>query len=307
MAALSGEFAAIERLAARLPAAPAGETWIGDDTAVLGPPQGRMLLTADAVVDGVHADLSLTGIDDLGWKAMVANVSDVAAMGGRPAHAVVTVAGPRGTDLDALYEGIVQAADAYGCSVVGGDLVSSPVLVVTVAMTGAVHGDAVLRAGARPGDTLWVTGPLGGSAAGLRLLRAGASNRPDGDVVVARIADHARPRADVAGGTAARLAGATAMIDVSDGLAADLGHLAGASGVGFRLEGLPVAPGATEDEAVAGGEDYRLVFSAPDDDSVRAAFAGLEPPVRIGVCVADRSERTLRGERLGAAGWQHDW
>ncbi len=309
MGPVSGEFAAIDRLAARLPKAPAGEVWIGDDAAVVEPPTGRMLLAADAVVAGVHADLSLTGVDDLGWKAVVANVSDVAAMGGRPVHALVTVAGPAGTDLDALYDGIAQAADAYGCPVVGGDLVGSPVLVVTVAITGSVPGDAVLRSGARPGDGLWVTGPLGGSAAGLRLLRArAAGGLPGGlppEVAASRMADHARPRADLDGGQAARRAGASAMIDVSDGLAADLGHLADASGVGFRLDDVPVAAGATEEEAVAGGEDYRLIFSAPDQETVLTAFAGLATPSRVGTCVADGAERTLRGQRLDPAGWQH--
>lgn len=308
---MRGEFSAIERIARFLPRPSDAQVWIGDDTAVLEPGRGWLLLAADAVVEGVHADLTLTGLDDLGWKAVVANISDVAAMGGEPGHALVTVAGPKSTDLDRLYQGIAAACETYGCPVVGGDLVSSPTLVVTVAVTGWVDGLAVRRGGARPGDGLWVTGPLGGAAAGLRLLRVGASRVPPGEavssVVSARIADHARPRAALAEGRAARVAGATAMIDVSDGFGADLGHLADASRVGFELEGVPVAEGATLEEALGGGEDYRLVFAAPDAHAVAEAFTGLEPPIAIGSCVGDVRLRVLGGRPLGPLGWQHEW
>jgi len=273
--------------------------WIGDDTAVVtAPGGGRLLLCADAVVAGVHADLTLTTLSDFGWKAVVANVSDVAAMGGRPLHVLVTVASPPGTDVDLLYDGIASACDAYACPVVGGDLVSAASLVVTVAMTGSVDGPAVRRAGARPGDVIWVTGPLGAAAAGLRAWRTGT------DHAELRRA-HARPQAALAEGTAARLAGATAMIDVSDGFAADLGHLADASGVGFELDDLPVAAGATEEEARRGGDDYVLVFCAPQEAPVAERFAGLPSPLRIGRCVEDPAARTIRGAPLQPEGWEH--
>jgi len=360
---VNGEFAAIARLAAALRAPPPGETWIGDDTAVVTPPRGWLLLATDAVVAGVHADLSITGLDDLGWKAVTANVSDVAAMGGRPGYALVSVAGPGVTDLDLLYRGIGAAAEAYDCPVVGGDLSTSPALVVTVAVTGSVEGTPVRRSGGRPGDGIWCTGPLGGSAAGLRLLReraggggeraggggetagggretagggretaGGGGERAEGGVaspsakpvaqsppampvarvldpatVVARVADHARPRAALAEGTAARLAGATAMIDVSDGFSADLWHLADASRVGVEIGGLPVARGATTAEALGGGEDYRLIFTAPDAASVRAAFGNLPAPIRVGTCVADPGRRLLDGVPFCPQGWQHPW
>ncbi|MBO0731360.1 MAG: hypothetical protein J2P57_19030, partial [Acidimicrobiaceae bacterium] len=132
---MSGEFAAIARIRQALPGPPAGEVWIGDDTAVVPAPGGTwLLLCADSVVAGVHADLTLTTLADLGWKAVAANVSDVAAMGGRPSYTVVTVASPPGTDIDLLYEGIAAASENYACPVVGGDLVGAPSLVVTVAM-----------------------------------------------------------------------------------------------------------------------------------------------------------------------------
>jgi len=270
-----------------------------------------MLLAADAVVAGVHSDLDLVGLDDMGWKAMVANVSDIAAVGGRPCCAVVTVAGPLGTlDLDLLYDGLIAASEAYECPIVGGDLSSSVTLVVSVAIVGDGRGDVppVLRSGAQPGDTLFVTGPLGSSAAGLELLRTAAvADAPD--LVLA----HRRPRARLDEGTAARVAGATAMIDVSDGLASDLRHLADESGVGVVLERVPVAIGVNrvsddpEATALGGGEDYELLFAAPDPERVEATFAerGLGTPLRIGRCTAEAGERRLRDAELPVLGWQH--
>src|SRR5215210_1561788 len=130
------EFALIERLRQRL-VGPPDQIWVGDDVAVVPGPKGAMLLAADAVVAGIHADLTLVGLDDMGWKAMVANVSDIAAVGGRPCCAVVTVAGPLGTiDFDLLYDGLTAASAAYGCPIVGGDLTSSATLVVSVAIVG---------------------------------------------------------------------------------------------------------------------------------------------------------------------------
>ena len=310
-ATLTGEFGIIERLRHRL-AGPVGQTWIGDDVAVVPGPAGSLLLAADAAVAGVHADLSLVGLDDLGWKALVANVSDIAAVGGRPTHALAVVAGPLGeVDVDLLYDGLTSAAGAYGCPVVGGDLSSAPTLVVAV----AVAGDAgpadpppVLRSGARPGDSLFVTGPLGSSAAGLALLRADrAGEAPDLALL------HRRPRARLAEGALARAAGATAMIDVSDGLALDLRHLAHASGVGVVVDHVPVAIGVSratdrpEDLALGGGEDYELLFAAPDAARIEAAFAeaGLGVPLRIGTCTTDPTERRLRDGELPAVGWEH--
>ena len=274
-----GEFAAIERLRRVFPA-------IGDDCAVVEDVPGLLLLATDAVVEGVHVDLARTGLDDMGWKAVVANVSDVAAMGGRPRHLLVTVAGPSTTDVDLLLRGVRQAADAYGCEVVGGDLVAGPVVVVSVAVTGVCDGVPVMRSGAGAGDSVYVTGAVGGAAASGWI---------------------GRPEARVREGSAARDAGATAMIDVSDGLAADLGHLLDDSGVGVELTHVPVAEGASVEQALGGGEDYELVFTAPDVERVAETFveAGLAVPERIGVCVADPAVRLLAGEPLSAIGWEH--
>jgi len=305
---MAREFTLIERLRARLPA-------IGDDCAVVD--GGRTLLCADAAVAGVHADLALVGVDDFGWKALAACVSDVAAMGGRARYALVTVSGPLGdVDVNVLYDGLLAAAGACGCEVVGGDLAAGAQLVVSVAVVGMVEPwpagpPAVPRSGARAGDTLFVTRPLGAAAAGLALLRAGRGAE-DADLVMAQ----RRPRPRLEEGRCARLAGATAMIDVSDGLAVDASHLAAASGVGLALERVPVAVGvarAVDDDpeavALGGGEDYELLFTAPDPERVESAFAGagLAAPVRIGRCTADPAERRLRDGPLPKLGWEHTW
>ena len=284
----------MSELRRRLPAGPPGEVWIGDDAAVLRPPAGPLLLAADALVEGLHWDPSVVGPDDAGWKALAVNVSDLAAMGGRPRHCVVTVAVPPGRagDLDRLYDGLEAAAKALDCPIVGGDLTGGPALVVTVAVTGTVDGSPVLRSGARPGDLLLVTGPLGSASAALRQRRAPPRVTP-------RVAE----------GTAARMGGATAMVDLSDGLLLDLRRLADASGVGVVVDDVPVAEGATRDDALGGGEDYQLLLATPDQAVVQAAFedARLAPPVVIGRCTADPAERRLGSGPLPEGGWEHDW
>ncbi|GAC1315483.1 MAG: hypothetical protein NVSMB16_12520 [Acidimicrobiales bacterium] len=300
------EWAAISRIDDRLRAAtgsaPAGEVWIGDDAAVVGVGGGVIVVAADALVVGVHADLALTSRADLGWKALAVNVSDIAAMGCEPRRAVVTVTAPSVSDIDELYEGLSAASAAMACPVVGGDLTSGPILVISVTVLGdgAVMPNPVLRGGAQPGDEVWVSGPLGAAAAGLRALQAGLD-------APSLTAAHARPVPRVREGTAARLLGATAMIDVSDGFAADFGHLLDRSGVGAVIEELPVAEGASTVDALAGGDDYELIWCAPASAGIGTGFAarGLRIPVRIGRCVADPMVRTLGGAKLTTQGWEH--
>ncbi len=285
---------------------PPSEIWIGDDAAVLERPPGVLLLATDAAVAGVHADLALVGVDDLGWKALTATVSDIAAMGGRPTHALVSICGPPGTDLDRLVDGVAEASAEWDCPVVGGDLSGAPALVVVAAVSGTVGPGgppAVTRAGARPGDNLFVTGPLGASAAGLRLLREG----PGRSGPPAAVTAHRRPRARVAEGQVARRSGASAMIDVSDGLSIDAGRLALASGVGLALDEVPVAEGARLDEALGGGEDYELVLATAEPNRLVDGFAaaGLRPPIPIGRCTPEPTERRLAGRPLDPVGFEH--
>ena len=302
--------------------APPGEIWIGDDAALVADSGGRpLLLATDLVVAGVHVDLDLCTVADLGFKAVMVTVSDLAAMGGRPDHLLVSVAAPPGTDLDGLGSGVAEAATATGCIVVGGDLSTAPVVVVSVAAVGSIPpgaegegentippGQGVLtRSGARAGDSLFVTGPLGSSSAGLRILQAGISEEEAAKGFGSLVQAHRRPVARLAEGDTARLAGATAAIDVSDGLAADVRHLADASGVGIALDHVPVAMGATDDEALGGGEDYELIIATAGPDGLVAAFesAGLRVPIAIGRCTADPEERTLAGSDLPHLGWRH--
>lgn len=287
---------------------PPGEVWIGDDAAVVGAPAGRLVLATDAAVGGVHADLEVVGLDDLGWKALTSTLSDLAAMGARPCHALVTFSVPPGTDVVRLATGVAEASQHWSCPVVGGDVTSSDQVVVVTAATGVLEGPLppVLRSGAAPGDTLVVTGPLGSSAAGLRLLRAGEPVGADVDLHALCTA-HRRPSCRLQEGVAARESGASAMMDVSDGLGLDLHRMADASGVGVALDAVPVAPGATLDEALSGGEDYELVVATPDVRALEAAFAqrGLRPPIVIGQCTDDPQVRTLGGEPLGRVGFEH--
>ena len=298
----------VKLLAARLRPAPAGEVWIGDDAAVFPAAAGSTLLTVDTVVEGVHFLLDLVGPDDAGWKALTTSVSDVAAMGGDPRRAVVAATFRDPDLLDGVYDGILAAAEVCRCPVVGGDLTAGPALVITVAVVGHVpvgEPPAVLRSGARPGHGIWVTGPLGASAAGLEALRAAPTA---GGAEGALVDAHLRPRARLAEGRAARLGGATAMIDVSDGLTLDLARLAAASGVAADLGLVPLAPGATPEQALGGGEDYELVFTVPPGVDIEAAFrgAGLPAPLEIGRCTEGPPGAVfLEGRELDAHGYQH--
>ncbi len=300
-----GEAAALEALGAALPAPSAGEVWFGDDAAVLAGEAGPLLLATDLLAEGVHFDRQWSSLADVGWKALATNVSDMAAMGGRPRRAVVAVAGLFGRDLDELYHGLIEAADAFSCPVVGGDLsaaASGGGIVVSIAVLGSTEGrPAVLRGGARAGDRLYLTGPLGASAAGLRMLREG------GEVEANCVLAHRRPVPRLAEGVIAARCGASAMIDISDGLGIDLDRLARASKLGAVLESIPVAPGATSDEALGGGEDYELLIALPRAAGIEAAFAdaGLKAPIAIGVLVSDAGLRTLAGTTLPAAGYLH--
>ncbi len=307
----TGENAVLERIGTRLRnrlgAPRPGEIWSGDDAAVLfsgeEPGLSPVLFTTDAVVEGVHVDLGLVTLADVGWKALSAAVSDVAAMGGVPTGAVVTLGMPPGTDVDALVEGLAEASARWGCPVVGGDLTAAAQLVVSVSVLGRLEGPggAVLRSGARAGHALFVTGPLGASAAGLRALR----DDPGASGPLAHAYRRPSPRIDE--GRAARVAGASAMMDVSDGLGLDLHRLADASRVGFALDRVPVAEGATLADALSGGEDYELIVAVERPADLEAVFAerGLRAPVRIGTCVPDAARRTLGGAPLDASGYEH--
>ena len=297
---------------------------IGDDAAVWDGPAGPMVAATDTMVEGVHFALETATWDSLGWKAMAVNLSDIAAMGCEPLFALVTV-GLRGdipvAGLESMCSGMAKAGREYGCAVVGGDTVSSPVLFVTVAVTGVppdgVESPLLSRSAAVPGDVIAVTGSLGCSAAGLRMRQQGPC-LPD-DVSAHLSEAHDRPVPRVPEAVALARAGVSAAIDVSDGLVDDLGKLCRASGVGavLRAGRVPVdaflraayTDGAVE-MALTGGEDYELLFTAPEDVVRRAARETGTPFTVIGEVVGGpRGVRVLdesgRPMELRSAGWDH--
>ena len=276
-----GEFGLIDRIRRRLAAGQHPDLVIGpgdDAAAVLPPVAGQvLLLTCDAMVEDVHFRRRWMSPREVGWKVMVRNLSDIAAMGGRPGWAVVTCGFPPGTDVefvDALVEGLDEALRGYGAHIVGGDIVRSPVFFVSVTLTGHAEAHAILRrSGCRPGDVLMVTGELGASAAGLAALEAG-----QGDRFPEATRAHLLPRPRLEAGRAlARAELATSCIDISDGLAGDAAHLAEESGTGISLSlaDVPVAQACRDvcatlggdplEYAVHGGEDYELLFTVHAD------------------------------------------
>ena len=282
---------------------PSGERHVGDDAAVLRPFVGEAIVSTDVSVLGVHLDAALFSVTDLGYKAVTASLSDLAAMGARPRGLVVAVTAPPGTDLDALHRGVTEAAALTNTPVVGGDLSRGSDVAVTVTVFGECPGrGAVLRSGAQEGDELLVTGALGRAAAGLRRRRDGA---PLSDELVEA---HRRPWPRLREGMAARGAHVHAMIDLSDGLGLDLHRLADASNVGFELRTIPVASGATEEEATSGGEDYELLIATNDPGRLRMMFfdRGLREPITVGVVVADPLVRTLGGVAFIRRGFEHE-
>jgi len=285
-----GEFEVIRRLLARLPP---GHLIVppGDDAAVITTGQAT-LATADLLVEGRHFDLAFSSPADVGYKALSVNVSDIAAMGGKPRYAMLSIGAPAATPvsvLEGLYDGVGEAARAYGVTVAGGDTVGADELILSVTVLGEPGaGGVVRRSGATVGDLLCVTGELGGAAAGLFLLRAAGSDGA-ARVLAERFPNllraHRRGNARIREGEAVAVAGARAMIDVSDGLLADAGHLCERSGVGALIDAheVPRAQGVEEVEewsgsegiALAGGDDYELCFAiAPGDlDTATRAVA----------------------------------
>ena len=282
-----GEEGLIRRIAQTIPAGPRVVKGIGDDCAVLWG-SGRMhrLFASDMLVEGVHFTRKMSA-EGIGWKALAVNVSDVAAMGGLPRQAVISVGFPPSTQVsfvDRLYRGLRRCARAYGVDLVGGDTNRASRVVIDVAILGEVEKSRVVyRSGARPGDALLVTGRLGGS------LRSGRHLRFRPRVREARLL-----------GSKAKL---HAMIDLSDGLGPDLAKLCGASGVSARLDpaALPRHAGCSTEQALSDGEDFELLIAAAPRDARRLlAWAGKNLACglhRIGVVVARSGTKRPRRPR----------
>lgn len=296
-------------------------TGIGDDCAVLRINGRTLLLTVDMLVEGVHFRLDWTDAHALGWKALAVNLSDIAAMGGAPEVALFSFAAPphlTETWLPALASGLTACARRYGCALVGGDSNRAERVVLDITVLGTVDGKPVLRSGAQPGDWLMVTGALGGSRAGLHALLEANAQGVD-------LSPHLQPVPRLREGQLARAGGASAMMDLSDGLAADLPKLLQASGKGAIVfkSAIPVHSVALdwafshgEDPAlfaILGGEDYELLFTAPPDRArelaSRIAAETGTPVAKIGEITAE-PELWLEdetGQRLPWTfhGWDH--
>lgn len=288
------ERATIEAIARLVSVRPGVDVGVGDDAAVLsGPPP--LLVAHDMLVEGTHFTRGTSSAGDLGHRALAVNLSDIAAMGGRPIAAVVGLALPDDvpeSDVTAFYASMESLAARHGVTVAGGDLTRGPSIVVGVSIIGCMDEGIrpVLRSGARPGDLVAVTGALGAAAAGLALLddpRLETSTRRD-DLLVAQ----RRPTARVDEGRRLAAAGISAMMDISDGLALDATRLAEASAVGITidLDRVPRASGVdavadalgrpADEFAATGGEDYELLVTAPPDVISRCA-AGIGLPVTV--------------------------
>jgi thiamine-monophosphate kinase len=308
----SGEFGVIRAVAALTGSTPGVLIGPGDDAAVVAAPDGRVVVTTDALVEGVHFRRDWSSAYDVGRKAAAQNLADIVAMGARPTALVVAFAAPPELALawaEDLMRGLVAEAAAVGAAVVGGDVVRAPQIVVTVTALGDLEGRAPLtRSGARPGDILVLAGATGLSAAGMVAVASGDADATADLAAVA--AAHRSPSPPYAAALALAALGATAMIDTSDGLSSELHHLAAASVVGIRVDDVPIDARLAAVAQVLTGEPLRWALHGGEDH----AFLATLPPgaagrmgdiaVRIGV-VTDDGVVTYRGEPLIARGWDH--
>ena len=308
--ARTGEFGLIARVTARLADGPATLLGPGDDAAVVAAPDGRVVASTDVLVEGRHFRRDWSSARDVGHRAAAANLADIAAMGAVPTGLLVALCAPINLDVtwaEQLADGLGAEAALVGASVVGGDMSASPTLTIAVTALGDLEGrEPVVRSGARPGDVVAVNGRLGYAAAGYTVLSRGFRTP------MLLVEAFRRPAVPYPAGPQAAVLGATAMIDVSDGLLGDLGHVATASGVAVdvRRDTMTV-PATMQDAATALGIDpYHWILAGGDDHALVATFpAGTdlpEPWVVIG-SVGDGTGVTVDGQpyKGGPTGWDH--
>lgn len=298
-----GEFTLIDRIVERLGAAAAHDLLVptGDDAAAWRTHDGVAVATIDALVEGTHWRTDTMAWGDVGWRAVTANVSDLAAMGAEPQYLLIaTTLGPDLTidDLDGLIDGIAESCRFHGVRVAGGDVVRGPVTELSIAAYGKIEGGTadtplLRRSRARAGDFVAVSGTPGASGAGLALIEAGRAAEVGIEMLLLA---HRRPVARVALGRAAAASGLRCGMDISDGLLQDLGHIADASEVGIEIAAasLPLPAAAVDalgvqaalDLALGGGEDFELILTGPRDALVRLDTPEV-PVTLIGRVIAD--------------------
>ena len=275
-------------------------TGIGDDCAIYRPrgSSDDLLLTTDFLIEGIHFLQSTHRPGDIGYKTLARGLSDLAAMGGTPAFCLLSLAMPKSTPaawIDGFYSGLLKLAEEYGVVLAGGDLAHAPQIACDIICVGTVpKGTAMLRSGARAGDLIYVSGLLGGSALGLAIHRGAARRR------------HLRPVPRLELGRYLREhLHATAAMDLSDGLSIDLARMCRASRCSAEIDDVPRFPGASMEQAVHGGEDYELLFTARRGAHVPAVFRGV-PLTRIGTMLKG-AEAIVRmhGKPLAPLGHDH--
>ena len=305
----TGEFAVIDAVTAGTSQPASTQLGPGDDCAIVAAPDGRVVASIDVLVDGVHFRTDWATGEQIGQRAALAAMADVAAMGAAPTALLVGLSAPAGTPTElitAIGRGLNQEAVKAGAGVVGGDLTRSEVLTISVAVLGDLRGGVpVLRSGARAGDVVAVAGRLGWAAAGLAVLSRGFRS-PAAAVGAYRV-----PDPPLAAGIVAARSGATSMIDVSDGLLADLGHVATASGVAINVVtgSLPVNPRLVEVASALGRDHLEWALTGGDDHALAATFPpGAQLPPgwsAIGAVTAGSGVHLDGTPWQGAGGWDH--
>jgi len=297
---------------------------IGDDTAAWQCTSSIQLATTDALIEDIHFTLDTATWAEVGWKSLAVNISDIAGMGGFPRYVLVSLGLPGDAEVEdvvALYRGMVEIAGEYEVAIVGGDTVSAPQVVINVTVVGD-NGSAgrqiLTRSAALPGDLIAVTGTLGAAAAGVEMFRKYLSFRSEAAASLRESSLLPRPR--VAEGQLLVKHGIKAAMDVSDGLVADLNHICQKSGVGARVEidRVPVSAAVKEcfpdralEFALAGGEDYELLFTGTPENIERVKADALCPVTIIGEIVEDKTHETVLVDKLGdtismpGTGWDH--
>ena len=297
---------------------------IGDDTAAWYGAAGTQLVTTDSLFQDIHFTLKTTPWQELGWKALAVNVSDIAAMGGVPQYALISLALPGNTEVDdvtALYQGMIELAQPFEVAIIGGDTSRAPLVSITVTVLGSTkngEGQILTRSAAKSGDKIAVTGFLGAAAAGLEMLTNQLQFDPETSAQLRNAFLHPWPR--VTEGQLLVAQGVKTAIDISDGLISDLNHICKSSQVGARVEvdRMPISPAVkanfgdrAPELALSGGEDYELLFTASADIIDRVKEMASCPVTVIGEIIADKiGEIALvdpNGKlfQLRKTGWEH--
>jgi thiamine-monophosphate kinase len=293
---------------------------IGDDAAAWQGDKSIQLATVDSFIQGVHFPSGIAPWKELGWKALATNLSDIAAMGGVPRYALVSLALPDNTEVDdvtALYTGMLELGREYGVAIIGGDTSSAPIVAITITILGSSQKKQLLtRSAAKPGELVAVTGKLGAAAAGLEMLKLKLKFDPPATAFLRNAFLHPYPR--IAEGQLLADQGVKTAIDISDGLIADLGQICKASQVGARIEidRVPIEPlvkaefgEKAVEMALSGGEDYELLFAAGAEVIDKVKRAAPCPITTIGEIVVGKGVNVVdrQGNPIDIVkrGWEH--